>query len=51
MVRTEIEEEVNRVNAAMAQKDPDGKNLAEDFWQPSTASDLGHGPGDLGGGI
>jgi len=51
LVRTEIEEEVNRVNAAMAQKDSAGKDLAEDFWQPATAADLDHGPGDVGGGI
>jgi NitT/TauT family transport system ATP-binding protein len=51
LVRTEIEEEVNRVNAAMAKKDPSGEDLANDFWQPSAADDLGPGPGDLGGGI
>jgi NitT/TauT family transport system ATP-binding protein len=51
LVRTEIEEEVNRVNAAMAQKDPAGKDLAEDFWQPSTTGNMGHDPGDMGGGI
>jgi NitT/TauT family transport system ATP-binding protein len=46
LVRNEIEEEVNRVNAAMA-----NKNLAEDLWQPTAPVDLDHGPGDLGGGI
>jgi NitT/TauT family transport system ATP-binding protein len=46
MVRTEIEEEVNRVNAALA-----NPALQGDFWKPETVSDLGHHPGDLGGGI
>ena len=51
LVRTEIEEEVNRVNAAMAKQDPEGKDLADDFWKPSAPDDLGPGPGDMGGGI
>jgi NitT/TauT family transport system ATP-binding protein len=46
LVRTEIEEEVNRVNAAMANAE-----LAKDFWKPETASDLGPHSGDMGGGI
>jgi NitT/TauT family transport system ATP-binding protein len=41
LVRLEIEEEVNRVNAAMA----------SDFWKPEASDDLGPGPGDMGGGI
>jgi NitT/TauT family transport system ATP-binding protein len=40
-VRKEIEDEVNRVNAAMA----------EDFWKPQTPADLGSHPGDMGSGI
>ncbi len=51
LVRTEIEEEVNRVNAAMAQKDSQGNDLAEDFWQPATAADLDLDSDHLGGGI
>jgi NitT/TauT family transport system ATP-binding protein len=51
LVRTEIEQEVNRVNAAMAQNNPAGQSMAEDFWQPSATADLGPGSGDLGGGI
>jgi len=51
LVRTEIEQEVNRVNAAMASKDSAGKNLAEDLWQPATPDDLAPHPGDLGDGI
>jgi NitT/TauT family transport system ATP-binding protein len=46
LVRTEIEEEVNRVNAGLANPE-----LAKDFWKPQTASDLGSHSGDLGGGI
>ncbi len=46
LVRTEIEDEVNRVNAEMANQD-----LAADFWQPKTPADLGAGAGDMGGGI
>ena len=51
LVRTEIEEEVNRVNVALAQKDSAGKNLADDFWQPATAADLDAGSNHVGGGI
>ena len=51
LVRTEIEQEVNRVNAFMASNDPAGKNLAEDFWQPAAPDDLDPHAGDLGGGI
>ena len=40
-VRKEIEDEVNRVNAA----------LAQDSWKPSTPADLGSGAGGLGDGI
>ncbi len=39
-VRKEIEDEVNRVNAQMAE-----------FWKPQTPEPLGAGPVDLGGGI
>jgi NitT/TauT family transport system ATP-binding protein len=46
LVRTEIEDEVNRVNAELASKD-----MAADFWQPATAGGLDSGAGDLGGGI
>jgi NitT/TauT family transport system ATP-binding protein len=46
LVRTEIEEEVNRVNAALA-----NPALEKDFWKPETASDLGSHSGDMGGGI
>jgi NitT/TauT family transport system ATP-binding protein len=41
LVRTEIEDEVNRVNA----------DLARDYWQPKTPPGLGPHTGDLGGGI
>ena len=46
LVRTEIEQEVNRVNAAMANQE-----LANDFWKPQTPDDLGTDPGHMGGGI
>jgi len=46
LVRTEIEDEVNRANAEMANQD-----LAADFWQPKTPAHLGSGAGDLGSGI
>jgi NitT/TauT family transport system ATP-binding protein len=39
-VRKEIEEEVNRVNAAI-----------DEFWQPATPDDLDRGPGGMGDGI
>ncbi|MGD1278592.1 MAG: ABC transporter ATP-binding protein [Tepidisphaeraceae bacterium] len=42
LVRREIEEEVNRVNAALA---------AEDSWRPKETADLGAPAGDLGSGI
>ncbi|MDP9174197.1 MAG: ABC transporter ATP-binding protein [Planctomycetota bacterium] len=41
LVRKEIEEEVNRVNAL----------VAEDSWQPKPPADLGHFAGDMGDGI
>ncbi len=41
VVRTEIEDEVNRVN----------KHLAEDFWKPEKPADLVGPPRNLGGGI
>jgi NitT/TauT family transport system ATP-binding protein len=46
LVRTEIEQEVKRVNAALAQE-----QLATDYWDPATAADLGSDSGELGGGI
>lgn len=46
LVRTEIEDEVNRVNAELASKD-----MATDIWQPATAGHLDSGAGDMGGGI
>src|SRR5204862_965566 len=42
LVRKEIEDEVNRVNASEA---------GADFWKPQTPADLGHTFGELGGGI
>ena len=53
LVRTEIEDEVTRVNAALAADatvDPN-RPPAEDFWRPQAADDLDHPPGDVGGGI
>lgn len=41
IVRTEIEDEVNRVN----------KQLADDFWKPHKPADLGQFAGDMGSGI
>jgi len=41
LVRTEIEDEVNRVN----------RKMAGDFWKPAAAADLGVDPHDMGGGI
>ena len=49
LVRTEIEEEVTRVNAALSATDP--ATPGEDFWKPQTPADLDHPPGDVGGGI
>ena len=57
LVRTEIEDEVTRANAALAAEpdaapDDDGRTRsAEDFWRPDSSADLGHPDGDLGGGI
>jgi NitT/TauT family transport system ATP-binding protein len=42
LVRTEIEDEVNSVNAAQAE---------QDHWNPSAPGDLDRGPVDVGGGI
>src|SRR5688572_19405422 len=42
LVRKEIEDEVNRVNAQEADAD---------FWKPQAPADLGNSVGDLGGGI
>jgi len=42
LVRTEIEQEVTRVNAELAK---------QDFWKPETPGDLAGDPGDMGGGI
>jgi hypothetical protein len=41
VVRKEIEDEVNRVNAEQA----------DDHWKPQAPADLGHSFGELGGGI
>lgn len=41
VVRTEIEDEVNRVN----------KELADEFWKPRKPADLGQLAGDMGSGI
>lgn len=41
VVRTEIEDEVNRVN----------KELADEFWKPRKSADLGQLAGDMGSGI
>ncbi len=49
LVRTEIEEEVTRVNAALSAADP--TTPGEDFWKPETPDDLDRPPGDVGGGI
>jgi NitT/TauT family transport system ATP-binding protein len=46
LVRTEIEQEVNRVNAEAA-----NQQTCSDYWKPETADDLDRAPGDLGGGI
>ena len=46
LVRTEIEEEVNRVNAELA-----GHQAPADDWNAEAAADLARHPGDLGGGI
>jgi NitT/TauT family transport system ATP-binding protein len=51
LVRTEIEDEVNRVNAAQAQLKASPDDLAADFWKPSATADLGDHSGDLGSGI
>jgi NitT/TauT family transport system ATP-binding protein len=45
LVRKEIEDEVNRVNAEMAAE------AAEDRWKPSPAGGVGDHSVDLGGGI
>jgi NitT/TauT family transport system ATP-binding protein len=49
LVRKEIEDEVNRVNASAATAGQPG--VADDFWKPPAPDDLGPAPGDLGGGI
>ena len=46
LVRTEIEEEVNRVNAELA-----GHQAPADDWNAETPADLDRHSGDLGGGI
>ena len=52
LVRTEIEQEVNRVNAAaLAEADHPDPAAARDYWQPDAAGDLDRDPHDLGGGI
>jgi NitT/TauT family transport system ATP-binding protein len=49
LVRTEIEEEVNRVNALLSNAAT--ADAAADFWKPQASADLGDDPGDMGGGI
>ena len=49
LVRREIEDEVNRVNAL--HRDGQPGVAAEDHWKPQTAVDLADPVGDMGGGI
>jgi NitT/TauT family transport system ATP-binding protein len=51
LVRTEIEEEVTRVNAALLAANTAVPGAGADFWDPQAPADLDHPPGDLGGGI
>ena len=50
LVRTEIEDEVTRVNAALS-LDAQAPGAGAEFWKPRPPSDLDHPPGDVGGGI
>jgi len=51
LVRTEIEEVVNRVNSAYASEDFQSADFAKDFWKPQTPADLADDSDRLGGGI
>ena len=51
LVRTEIEEEVTRVNAALSTADQPPHGAEPGFWKPDPAGHLDHPPGDVGGGI
>lgn len=51
LVRTEIEEEVNRVNALLSNAAAADVPSASDFWKPQTSDDLGDPSGDMGSGI
>ena len=51
LVRTEIEDEVTRVNALLAAQANPTDGAGSDFWHPGAAADLGPPAGDLGGGI
>jgi NitT/TauT family transport system ATP-binding protein len=51
LVRTEIEDEVNRVNAQLSGAPTTNGDLAKDFWKPQAPGDLAGHSGDLGGGI
>jgi NitT/TauT family transport system ATP-binding protein len=52
LVRTEIEDEVNRVNAAQS-RDPSAPadDAESDVWTPSPSAGLGDHSGDVGSGI
>ena len=51
LVRTEIEDEVTRVNAALSAAAEAPPGTGADFWKPQTPGDLDHPAGDVGGGI
>ncbi len=51
LVRTEIEEEVNRVNTLLSTAATSPGDLGGDFWKPETPDDLGDHSGDMGSGI
>jgi NitT/TauT family transport system ATP-binding protein len=51
LVRTEIEDEVNRVNAALSGGPEVTPSVARDFWKPQTTDDLDPHTRDVGGGI
>ncbi len=51
LVRTEIEEEVTRVNAALSAAAEPVPGTGADFWLPQPPAGLGPPAGDVGGGI
>jgi NitT/TauT family transport system ATP-binding protein len=51
LVRTEIEEEVTRVNAALSAAAEPPPGTGQDFWKPETPGDLAPPAGDVGSGI